>query len=76
LPAVEKYWPAAGHAGEKGVHVLFGVPATEKVPEAQADGMASAVALHGVEIRWPGPAVEHGDAHAVLRPADTSAAVA
>jgi hypothetical protein len=42
-------------------HAAVCTPAAEYVPDAHAMTTASADAEHGAMMRWPGPAVEHGE---------------
>ena len=46
-------------------HSLVCVPRTEYEPAAHSEIMASAVVVHCVVTRWPGPAVEHVNEHGV-----------
>ena len=46
-------------------HSLVCVPRTEYEPAAHSEMTASAVAVHCVVTRWPGPADEHVPEHGV-----------
>ena len=43
------------------MHAFVGVPVTENVPAAQLATTALDVDVHGVNTRWPGPAVAQAE---------------
>lgn len=59
--AVSCVCTAPSHAVQTPGHAAVCTPAAEYVPAAHATTTASADAEHGAVMRWPGPAVEHGE---------------